>query len=458
MLSHTMQHSKMRANALNWKTIAKSPFFLLEDWWAVWLGFLFIFLIISGIIPSVPAVESWAQNPLQAFSPTQLVWLLAWGLSLLAIWTLALKNMGEKLTNFIRGFPTVFVLALLAFVIGENDFIGQMGFGYVIWAVIIGLLISNLTGVPAWLKSAAKTELYIKTGLVLLGAEILFQRLVVFGVYGMGVAWLVTPTVLLLMYFWGRNIVKGLSSTLGITIAAATSVCGVSAAIATASACRAKKDELTLALAITMIFTAGMMFLLPLIVQFTGMGPLVGGAWIGGTIDATGAVVAAASLLGEDALHIAATIKMVQNVLIGIIAFAVAVAWSMDEKESEQENQQKNERKPVLVKRYKEIWNRLPKFILGFVAASLLFSFVLLPAQGEAVVSEHLSLLSSSRNWLFALAFVSIGLETNFVSLKKLLQGGKPVTFYVLGQFINLVLTLGAAYLFFSGRFFGLPL
>lgn len=423
----------------------QSTFFQSDDWWAVWLGFLFILLAIFGAVPSVPVVGSWTNNPLEALPPARLGWMLVWGFGLMAIWILAVKSMGENLKVFSRGFVAVFGLALLAFVIGQNEFFSRLGFGYVIWAIAIGLIISNFFDLPDWLKSAAKTELYIKTGLVLLGAEILFNRLVVFGIYGIGVAWIVTPIVLITMYFLGRFIVKGIPKTLGITIAAASSVCGVSAAIATAQACRAKKDELTLALSITMVFTAAMMFIMPLVVQLAGMDVLVGGAWIGGTIDATGAVVASATVLGEDALHIAATIKMIQNVLIGIIAFGIAVAWSMDK-----ENDNKV--------RYREIWTRFPKFIIGFVAASLFFSFVLLPVQGEAAVAGHLSLLSSFRSWLFALAFVSIGLETNFTSLKKLLRGGKPIIYYLIGQFINLVLTLGAAYLLFSGRFFPPPL
>ena len=429
-----------------------------EDWWAVWLGLIFLGLIISGIIPRVPEILEWRTSLLQAIPLSELSAIIIWGIGLFLIWSVAVKIMKNSLKQYSKGFALLFGIALLAFLMEANVFIDRIGFGYVLWAVIIGLIISNFLGLPSWLKNAAKTELYIKTGLVLLGAEILFPRLAVFGAYGMGVAWLVTPIVLIFMFYFGMRIIKGLSSSLGITIAAATSVCGVSAAIATAQASRARKDELTLALGITMVFTAVMMFLLPFILNLVGMDTLVAGALIGGTIDATGAVVVASSILGEDALHVAATIKMVQNVLIGFLAFGVAVAWTVRDK-----NEGVPADKDVLEEnknqgRAKDIWDRFPKFIIGFIFASLIFSFVLLPAWGETQVEGLLSLVSSTRSWFFALAFVSIGLDTNFVSLRKVFQGGKPVAFYMFGQALNIILTLGAAYLFFSGRIFPPPM
>ena len=104
------------------------------------------------------------------------------------------------------------------------------------------------------------------------------------------------------------------------------SVCGVSAAIATAAACKAKKEELTLAVGLSLVFTSIMMIVMPAIIKSTfpvDKQLILGGAWMGGTIDATGAVAAAGRFLGEKALYVAATIKMIQNVLIGVIAFCV---------------------------------------------------------------------------------------------------------------------------------------
>ena len=101
-----------------------------------------------------------------------------------------------------------------------------------------------------------------------------------------------------------------------------------------------------------------------------------------------------------------------------------------------------------------EIWYRFPKFILGFVGASLLFSFVLTPALGEARVTEVIDVTSDFRGWLFCLAFASIGFESSFRELGRHTAGGRAIQLYLAGQTFNLVLTLGAAYLAFGGILF----
>jgi uncharacterized integral membrane protein (TIGR00698 family) len=284
----------------------------------------------------------------------------------------AIHMMGEKAKTFSAGYAIVFVLAVLAYFISTQGSVSAYGLPYAMWALAFGLLISNTIGTPSWLLAGSKTELFIKTGLVLLGAEILFAKIVVLGARGLMVAWLVTPTVLIFMYFFGTRVLKMSSKALVIIVAAATSVCGVSAAIATAAASKAKKEELTLAVGMTLIFTVLMMIGMPPAIRAVGMNEQVGGAWMGGTIDATGAVVAAGALLGDNAEVVAAVVKMIQNILIGVVAFCVAIAWvTKIERGSDAP-------RPNAM----EIWYRFPKFIVGFVAASLLFSFVLIPAFG----------------------------------------------------------------------------
>ena len=307
----------------------------------------------------------------------------------------------------------------------------------------IGMLISNTIGTPEWVKPAVQTEYYIKTGLVLLGAEVLFGKILAIGLPGIFVAWVVTPIVLITTYWFGQRILKFPSKTLNITISADMSVCGVSAAIATASACRAKKEELTLAVGLSMVFTAVMMVAMPAFIKAVGMPEVLGGAWIGGTIDATGAVAAAGAFLGDRALYVAATVKMIQNVLIGIIAFAVAVYWCA-----------RVDCTPGTRVSWMEIWHRFPKFVLGFIAASIIFSIldgqlgkdVSGAMMDQGVIRSFSRLL---REWFFALAFASIGLATNFRELAKYFKGGKPLILYVCGQSLNLALTLLMAYVMF---------
>jgi len=361
---------------------------------------------------------------------------------------LAVRLMGERARTFASGYGVVFLLAILAYFIASQTAVRAYGLPYALWALALGLLISNTIGTPGWLLAGARTELFIKTGLVLLGAEILFSKIVVLGTRGLLVAWIVTPCVVLFMYLFGTRVLKMASKTLVIIVAAATSVCGVSAAIAIAAAVKAKKEELTLAVGMTLIFTVLMMVAMPALILAVGMDEQVGGAWMGGTIDATGAVVAAGALLGDNAEVVAAIVKMVQNILIGVLAFVIAVVWVT-----------RVERDPGAPRPgAMEIWHRFPKFIVGFVTASLVFSFILIPAFGggqvglRAVEQDVLrAITKTGRDWLFCLAFVAIGLESNFRQLAGQMAGGKPILLYLVGQSFNLILTLIAAYIAFGG-------
>lgn len=373
----------------------------------------------------------------------RLPWLLLWGGVLALIFGLGSQLQGESVGRFVKGFVYVFLIALLAYFLAANQSMKDLGIGYAAWAILIGILISNTIGTPDWAKPALKTEFFIKTGLVLLGAEILIGKIMAIGVPGLFVAWVVTPVVLITTYWFGQKVLKISSKTLNITVSADMSVCGVSAAIATAAACKAKKEELTLAVGLSMAFTSVMMIVLPLFIKWLGLPEVLGGAWIGGTIDATGAVVAAGAFLGDTAMAVAATIKMIQNVLIGAIAFAVAVYFTY-----------KVEREPGAKVGAGEIWKRLPKFILGFIGASLIFSFiysVMGNNMGYTMIDNGVTggFTSHIRGWLFCLAFVSIGLSTNFKELREHFSGGKPLVLYLTGQTFNLVLTLLMAYLMF---------
>lgn len=424
----------------------RHPLLAKEDWWAIWLSGLLISGVVLEFITSVPGVGRWSTLPTEAF-PGRVSGLLSLGLGLVIITAIAVQIMSGNGRRYATAFIPVFALAVLAYTVANQTGIRAAGFGYAFWALLIGLFIANTIGTPQWMKSAIRSELYIKTGLVFLGAEILFGNILNLGLPGLFVAWFVTPVVLIFMYQFGTRILKIGSRSLVIVIAAATSVCGVSAAIAVAAAARAKKEELTLAVGMSLIFTVVMMVAMPALVRALGMDPVVGAAWIGGTVDATGAVVAAGALLGEQAEQIAAVVKMVQNMLIGVVAFLVAVFWVT---RIERDGDDTKEQKPDAM----EIWRRFPKFILGFIAASVIFSFLLTPSLGDTRVAEILDVTSDFRGWFFCLAFVSIGLESRFRDLAAQTSGGRPIQLYLTGQTFNLVLTLIAAYLAFGGILF----
>ena len=424
----------------------RHPLLAKEDWWAIWLSGLLIGGVVLEFITSVPGVGRWSTLPTEAF-PGRVPGLLSLGLGLVFITAIAVQIMSGNGRRYATAFIPVFALAVLAYTVANQTGIRAAGFGYAFWALLIGLFIANTIGTPQWMKAAIRSELYIKTGLVFLGAEILFGNILNLGLPGLFVAWFVTPVVLIFMYQFGTRILKIGSRSLVIVIAAATSVCGVSAAIAVAAAARAKKEELTLAVGMSLIFTVVMMVAMPALVRALGMDPVVGAAWIGGTVDATGAVVAAGALLGEQAEQIAAVVKMVQNMLIGVVAFLVAVFWVT---RIERDGDDTRGQKPDAM----EIWRRFPKFILGFIAASVIFSFLLTPSLGDTRVAEILDVTSDFRGWFFCLAFVSIGLESRFRDLAAQTSGGRPIQLYLTGQTFNLVLTLIAAYLAFGGILF----
>ncbi len=373
----------------------------------------------------------------------QIPYLFGFMIVLALLFGIGLRIMGNPMLKFIGGFVIIFFIAVLAYTAASNSVMRHYGIGYPVWAIIFGLVISNTIGTPKWVKPAVQTEFYIKTGLVLLGAEILFGKILSIGVPGIFVAWVVTPIVLVGTYIFGQKILKIPSKTLNMTISADMSVCGVSAAIATAAACRAKKEELTLAVGLSLVFTSIMMIVMPAVIKAVGLPYILGGAWMGGTIDATGAVAAAGAFLSERALWVAATIKMIQNVLIGVIAFCVAIYWCA-----------KVDCAPGQKVRAIEIWHRFPKFVLGFITASIIFSLIyqVLGSDAGYVLIDHGAIRGMSkvfRGWFFCLAFVSIGLATNFKELKVYFKGGKPLILYVCGQSFNLMFTLLMAYIMF---------
>lgn len=429
-----------------------------EDWLAIWGAFIIMAIASVGVITGAYKFKGvsfgkWGGDKgsiMQFFNGSETcvtTWtgILITFLALAVIFIVSNKMMGKNAANYAKAFIAVFILTAIVRLISSQVTFSKY-LEYAFWALILGLIISNVLKVPEWLKPAIQTEFYIKTGLVLMGASVLFSNIQKFGLYGLGIAWFVTPVVIIFMWFLGTRILKMENKRMVMTISAATSVCGTSAAIATAAACKAKKTDLTFAVGISLIFTVIMMVGMPLFCKAVAIDPMVGGAWIGGTVDSTGAVVLAGNALGELAGQVAALVKMIQNILIGFIAFAVAVFFTT-----------KVDKTEGTTVGASEIWHRFPKFILGFIGASLFFSFVFQGTIGAEATSSILSCLKEFQTWCFALAFTCIGLETNFKEMAEQFQGGKPFVLYIVGQLFNLVLTYLVAWFLLCGRFFPIP-
>lgn len=435
-----------------------------EDWLACWIGFIVIAVAClavlskafdfsalkfatwtlgeslseaaaAKVVPLGEQISSWV------FWKKVLVTLLVLG----SLFTIGVKLQGEKVKKYLPAFIALFAISFVVRLISAEYTLNRY-LEWAFWALLVGLLISNTVGIPAWLKPAIKTEFYIKAGLVIMGFSVLFSNIAKFGLYGLGIAWIVTPIVIIFMWYFGTRVLKMQNNPLVITLSTATSVCGTSAAIATAAASNAKKSDLSIAVSISIIFTILMMVFEPLIIKAVGMSPIMGGSLIGGTVDSTGAVVVAGTALGGEAQTAAVLIKSIQNILIGFIAFGVAVFFATKVDNNAEASVGAG-----------EIWYRFPKFIIGFFIASLLASFVIMPLFGSGEVSAVNKVLDQYKNWAFVLAFTSIGLDTNFKEIIKQMQGGKVLWLYVVGQLFNIALTYFAVWLLLSGKFFPIP-
>lgn len=429
-----------------------------EDWLTVWIGFLIIAVaavsVITGSFDFTAAKFStwhlWEEvaeekSLFSQFTSAFWIRLLRTFIVLGALFTAGVKLQGVKIKEYLPAFATLFVLAIVVRLISA-EFTLNRYLEWAFWALIVGLLISNTVGVPTWLRPAIRTEFYIKTGLVVMGFSVLFSNIAKFGLYGLGIAWGVTPIVIIFMWWFGTKVLKIDNKPLVITIASATSVCGTSAAIATGAAAGARKNDLGIAISISIIFTILMMVFEPIIIKAVGMNELMGGALIGGTVDSTGAVVLAGNALGPEGEQAAVLVKSIQNILIGFIAFFVALFFAT--------RVEKNSDKRVGAG---EIWTRFPKFIIGFFVASIVASFIIQPVAGSADVKAINAVLDQYKNWAFVLAFTSIGLDTNFREIGKQLHGGKVLWLYVVGQLFNIILTFFAVWLLLSGVIFDVP-
>jgi uncharacterized integral membrane protein (TIGR00698 family) len=361
------------------------------------------------------------------------------GIIYLVLAAVGIALLGGSVGPFLIGFPVVFALAWFSrFIAGNGTFI-DWGIEYVIFALALGLLISNTIGTPAWLKPAVQTEYFIKTGLVILGAGLLFLEIVQAGILGILQALLVVFVVWYACFWLCRRL--KVDDEFGAMLSTAVSICGVSAAIAACGAIQGDKKKLSYVTSLVLIIAVPMMVIMPWIAKATGMNDLVAGAWLGGTLDTSASVVAAGALVSEAAMKTGVIVKFSQNALIGVAAFILAIWWTL------KAGQATGQKPSAGI-----IWERFPKFVLGFIVASVIFSFVV----PEDMVRGTRSVLGELRVWWFAMAFICIGLETRFVDLAAMGQG-RPALAFIGAQAINVFWTLLLAYLLFGGVIFPQP-
>lgn len=376
----------------------------------------------------------------RVFSTDNLLKVLYVGVGYLIVASLGIALLGRRLVPFMIGLPVIFALAWASRLLAGNGMFVDWGIEYVIFALLIGLLINNTIGTPQWLQPAVQTEFFIKTGLVILGASLLFYEVLQAGALGIIQAVLVVFVVWYVCFWLCRKL--RVDDEFAVMLSTAVSICGVSAAIAACGAIQGDKKKLSYVTSLVLIVAVPMMIAMPWIAKSVGMDDLVAGAWLGGTLDTSASVVAAGALISESAMKTGVIVKFSQNALIGVAAFALAIWWALRLGAST------GDRPKASV-----IWERFPKFVIGFVLASALFSFVLSPE----LVSGTRGMLGELRTWWFALAFVCIGLETRFLDLATTEQG-RPAIAFLSAQGVNVLWTLLIAWLLFGGIIVAAPI
>lgn len=388
----------------------------------------------------IAPLQSKRTGPLGAvFSADNLRRAAVLGVIYLLIAAAGVRLLGGRALGLLAGFPVVFGLAWYAQLVAGNARVNDFGLEYVIFALGLGLLINHTFRLPDWLRQAVRTEFYIKSGLVLLGAGILFQEIMQAGLLGLTQSVLVVTVVWYFCFWFARRL--RVDDEFAVMLSTAVSICGVSAAIAACGAIQGDRKKLSYVTSLVLIVAVPMMILMPWVVKYFSIPEIMAGAWMGGTLDTSGSVVAAGALISEPAMKTGVIVKFSQNVLLGVAAFGLSIWWTMRQRAAG------GQRPSVGL-----IWERFPKFVLGFIVASLVFSFALEPA----LVKETKSMLTGLRNFWFALAFVSIGLETKFTDLVSL-EGGRPAFAFIGAQAFNILWTLLLAWLLFGGVLFAVP-
>lgn len=300
---------------------------------------------------------------------------------------------------------------------------------YVLWAIVIGLVIANTTGVPAAFRPGIVTyEFWLKTGIVLLGSRFLLGDVLKLGGVSLILVVIELAVSIAFMHALGRAF--NLRPKLTTLLAVGSSICGVSAIIAAKGAIDADDEDASFAIAAILTLGAISLFAFPLIGHWLHMSDLSYGLWAGLGIDNTAEVTAAGALYSDAAAKVAVLAKTARNAMIGFVVLAYALHWA------------RKERTEGVGNKAAFLWTKFPKFILGFLLISTL-------ATAGLFSKPQLGSLANLSRWAFLLTFAGVGLRTNFADLRK--QGLRPFIVGALGEVVIAVLTLGLV--FAAGRF-----
>lgn len=427
-----------------------------EDWVVVWVSvpLLLLAAFVPGNLPGIPKPDALVGSA----AWYDVVYLLA---IVAAVLYAGMALLRRPMKGLLPSLVAVFAISLLAQLVAKIGIVSAYGFEPVFFSVIFGLLIRNLWHVPDWMKPAVQGEFFIKIGVVCLGATILFSDVMKSGTVGLVQACLVVAIVWFFAFRYSRR--TGVDERTAMILSSGVSICGVSACITAARVAGGDDRKLSYIVSLVLIIVVPMIYLMPWLARM--ILPLlfddaqtiqeVAGAWIGGTIDTTSGVAASGKIVTEsliargydiapdmiDANGQAVIIKAAQNVLIGVVAFFIALYLSArSEKGSSQA--------PSLG----IVWEKFPKFILGFVLASLVFSLCSANGLFVPAVSGKLAQTGAAKMFstvFFSLAFVCIGLDTRLKDIVSK-ENRNLLKAFVVAQSFNILVTLVIACVLFG--------
>ena len=351
-----------------------------------------------------------------------------------ALFSIASAVMRWDVGKYAAGFGVLFVFSLVVTALGSNQTLKGWQLETPLLALAIGMLLGNVATLPRWFQSALRTEFYVKIGIVLMGATLPFTIILQAGPLAIAQATIVAVATFFTIYLAATRLF-GLDRRFGATLGAGGSICGVSASIAIGGACRAEKEHVSVAISMVIVWAVAMIFALPVAARHLSLTPGVAGAWIGTSEFADAAGFAAAAAIGDDrAVKTFTLMKIVgRDMFVGVwalvVAFLSVTRW-------EKKRAAEAERVSAA-----EIWRRFPKFIVGFLVASLLVTVVLasLDAKiGTRFSKEAIGPLKTLRGWAFTWAFLSIGFTTRFRELTKF--GWRPFAAFAVGVLVNVPL------------------
>ena len=295
---------------------------------------------------------------------------------------------------------------------------------YVLWAILIGLAISNTVGIPQIFRAGVATyEFWLKAGIVLLGSRFLLGDVLKLGGASLALVVIEIAVAIGFMTLLGR--VFRLKPKLTTLLAVGSAVCGVSAIIATKGAIDADDEDSSFAIAAILALGALALFTFPLIGHSLHLSDHAYGVWSGLAVDNTAEAAAAGALYSDTAGKLAVLTKTTRNALIGFVVLAYAIYWA-----SRGQAQAVGNKAAFL-------WQKFPKFVLGFLLISLLATLTVFN-------KDQITALANLSRWAFLLTFAGVGLRTNFRELAK--QGLRPFAVGAIGEIVIAVFTLGLVF------------